>query len=162
MNINSSKIFIYIHLYLGPSTPRKSGGGVNYFYHFPKDFLVPYGKAFKDNAFSKPNLMKVLKPINCELLSRPTIGMSELCETILVNVQYIEDEYEDFMSVLPRYLKKIKSIKSQLQIMDNHNETQGNIRLYNMSIYLYMRVCIYIYLICRIQELHVIAFSNIL
>ncbi|CAB3983021.1 Hypothetical predicted protein [Paramuricea clavata] len=57
---------------------------VNYFRHFPTNFLKPYGMA--DEAPSQEVVMRRLSSINCELLRRPQTGVSEFAETIEKNL----------------------------------------------------------------------------
>ena len=57
------------------SNPNKA---VNYFNHFPKGFMVPYGKP-KELTDSK--ILDTLTTWNCEWLMRPKIAMSEMADT---------------------------------------------------------------------------------
>ena len=65
-------------------------GGVHYFSHFPKAFLVPYGKP-REDLHSEHRLLDSLKPINCEWLTRPNVAASELAETMDEQVRVLGD-----------------------------------------------------------------------
>ena len=64
-------------------TPTK-GKGVGYFNHFPKNFLHPYGHA--DEPPSVETIFPHTNPMNCEMLTRPSLHFSELSETINDNL----------------------------------------------------------------------------
>ena len=69
-------------------TPTK--GRVHYFSHFPKAFLVPYGKP-KEELYDESRLLDSLKPINCEWLTGPNVAASKLAETIDEQVRILGD-----------------------------------------------------------------------
>jgi len=75
-------------------TSTKLGDGnvvnkVQYFNHFPKDFLRPYGPATEDGATTKEMIHKRLRTINCEWLCRPSMAASELSDSICHNSQVL-------------------------------------------------------------------------
>ena len=72
-------------------TPSKGGG--NYYAHFPKAFLIPYGKT-KDDVCNETRLLDMLKPINCEWLKRPDVAALELAETMDEQVSVLHDTME--------------------------------------------------------------------
>ena len=49
---------------------------VNYYSHFPRQFLHPYGNGAE--SFSYPEIVNKIQGINCEFLVRPEIGFSKL------------------------------------------------------------------------------------
>ena len=65
-------------------------GGVHYFSHFPKAFLVPYGKP-KEELYNESRLLDSLKAINCEWLTRPSVAASKLAETMNEQVRILGD-----------------------------------------------------------------------
>ena len=70
-------------------TPKKNDGGVNFYQHFRKDFIRPYGLAHSEDAFHDATIARRLKTINCEFLLRCgryiRIAISEFSETIIEN-----------------------------------------------------------------------------
>ena len=72
-------------------TPKKNDGGVNYYQHFHKDFIRPYGLAHTEKSFVDSTLAKRLETINCEFMLRPHIGVSEFMKTVTENCKYITE-----------------------------------------------------------------------
>ena len=66
---------------------------VQYYNHFPKTFLRPYGKV--DKPVTEGKIMTDAKPINCEWFGRPSIAVSEMAESICENVDVIERGLSD-------------------------------------------------------------------
>ena len=83
-----------------PSSPLSSQRVVNYFNHFPRQRLIPYGQVSE----STPDKTMVDKAnlINCEYLLRPKIGMSEFAETVQTNMFTVESKLENMNSDLIR------------------------------------------------------------
>ena len=67
-------------------TPSK---GVSYINQFPKWFAFPYGvpREIKEDEFDRR-----LNSGNCELLSRPYTGLSEIVETIESNLEVLDSD----------------------------------------------------------------------
>ena len=83
------------------STPSKAftptkGKAVNYYRHFPTNFLSPYGET--RGVPDKDDIFKRLKPFNCEWLSRPRTALSEMADTIVSNVKHVEKDCPPFMN----------------------------------------------------------------
>ena len=64
--------------------------GVTYFNHFPKNFLVPYGRQKPLPADDK--VFQRLRPEGCECLRRPHTAMSELGSTLNENIAVLQDD----------------------------------------------------------------------
>ena len=73
------------------ASPKK---GVNYFAHFPKAFLVPYGK-MKDDMLMSKRCLEILNTINCEWLLRPKYAISEMAETFTANTEVVQEAVRD-------------------------------------------------------------------
>ena len=71
-------------------TPKKMTPGVTYFNHFPKNFLVPYGRQKPLPADDK--LFQRLRPEGCEWLRPPHTAMSELGSTLNENMAVLQDD----------------------------------------------------------------------
>lgn len=104
------------------SNPSKDSmtGGVAYYYHFRKDFLAPYGMAFKENAFDNKSMDIRLKSMNCEFLCRANVELSELAGTIVQNFDYIQENYQD-MTIersIEKLLNRYSKICKHLMIID--------------------------------------------
>ena len=62
--------------------------GINYFNHFPRQRLLPYG-AIKEPTPDSSMLDKA-KSIKCEYIKRPKVGLSELADTVSSNKDRIK------------------------------------------------------------------------
>ena len=84
-------------------SPKK---GVNYFNHFPKAFLVPYGKIKEDMLTSK-RCLEMVNTINCEWLLRPKYAISEMAETFTANTEVVREVMEeiDYNAVITNFDK---------------------------------------------------------
>lgn len=82
---------------------KNDDSGVNYFYHFRKDFLKPYGLAHDADSFNEESFSHRLNTINCEYVVRPQIAISEFSDAVLQNLEYIK-ENKDFRD---RIVKRI-------------------------------------------------------
>ena len=74
------------------NSPRRAPA-VQYYNHFPKTFLRPYGKV--DKPVTEGKVMTDAKPINCEWFGRPSIAIFEMAESICENVEVIERGLND-------------------------------------------------------------------
>ena len=92
---------------------------MGYFNHFRKDFIRPYGLAHDDNSFDSATLSRRLNNFNCEFYLRPQVAISEFAETIIKNVQYIEENANilDPKSI-QGFVKKAKKIEKYLAVLD--------------------------------------------
>lgn len=106
------------------STPTKEG--VKYFYHFRKDFINPYGMAHTMDSFSDTKLAARLKRFNCEFLVRPTIALSEFCDTVLQNINYISANIDNFdITQIQRFINKVEPLYPHLEILNRKTEVDG-------------------------------------
>ena len=62
--------------------------GVQYFYHFPKDIMKPYGVA----TDARSTFSNKLKRINHEFFHRPRMALSMMAQTILKNKERVIDK----------------------------------------------------------------------
>ena len=107
-------------------TPKKSDGGVNYYQHFRKDFIRPYGLAHSADAFDDTTLAKRLKPINCEFMLRPHIAFSEFCETITENCKYVSENLDIFeVEANKKFLGKVESVFDLFQVVNQKDTTRS-------------------------------------
>ena len=67
------------------TTPAK---GVQYFQHFPKNFLRPYGEG--SAAPDDNTIFKRIAAFNCEWLVRPNVALSELASTVRLNMDVLQ------------------------------------------------------------------------
>ena len=56
-----------------------------------RDFIRPYGFAHDQRSFDPSTLSRRLNNYNCEFYLRPQVGMSEFAETVMHNLQCIEE-----------------------------------------------------------------------
>lgn len=118
---------------------------VNYYYHFPKDCVKPYGLAHEEGYFQDAHMAKVLKSINCELLCRPSIGWSEMAQTVDENFEFVNSNMAEILEALPRFLKKVTPMLEFCKVLSSKNEdTNGKyiififIRFVNVSYLFYL------------------------
>jgi hypothetical protein len=76
-------------------SPKKYGyspqeTGVNFFNHFPRFRLRPYGVIHHHNT-DNDNMLKTTSARNCEYLKRPKEGLSEIGETVSGNVNQLQE-----------------------------------------------------------------------
>jgi len=69
------------------NSPRRTPA-VQFYNHFPKTFLRPYGKV--DKPVPEGKVLADTKPINCEWFGRPSIAISEMLESVCENADVIE------------------------------------------------------------------------
>ena len=72
------------------SSPSKSPcKGIQFFYHFLKNFWKPYGKA--GHAPHMNAIFNRLKLFNCEWLIHPKVALSELMATMMGNLNVLAE-----------------------------------------------------------------------
>ena len=59
---------------------KTQSAGVSWYTHVSRKFMIPYGIKKRDDYFEEKELLGIMKPNTCELLCRPSIGMSEFGE----------------------------------------------------------------------------------
>ncbi|XP_028417942.1 uncharacterized protein LOC114542636 [Dendronephthya gigantea] len=74
-----------------PQNPK----GVQFFHHFPKNFLKPYGLA--EENIPERDIFKRTGPLNCEWLTRPKVGLSEFADTIGKNFSFLTESDSQFI-----------------------------------------------------------------
>ena len=138
-----------VTLYFLDSTPQKSASaGVQYFYHFCKDFLPPYGAGHTSQSFTDEQIADRLGAINCQLITRPSVGVSEFADTVFANSKYSEENNDLLDSErLEKFLKKIDRYRLSLEVINSKSETGGKYYMFKyIHICIFMYVCIYIYI----------------
>ena len=98
---------------------RKEENGVVYFNHFRKDFIRPYDLAH-DEKYDAATLTRRLNNFNCEFYARPQIAISELVETVLENLKYIEENAYILNKIsIAVFVSKTKKIEKYLAVVDS-------------------------------------------
>ena len=59
---------------------KTQSAGVSWYTHVSRKFMIPYGIKKRDDYFEEKELLGIMKPNTCEMLCRPSIGMSEFGE----------------------------------------------------------------------------------
>ena len=92
----------------------KKQPGVAYFNHFPKNFLVPYGRQKPLPPAEK--LFDRLEPEGCEWLRRPHIAISELGSTLHENLSLLQND-SNFLdaSKISVFIEKLKPLNTILE-----------------------------------------------
>lgn len=63
--------------------------GVSFFNHFPRQRLRPYGEI--KEATPDSTMVEKVNTINCEYLSRPSVALSELADTVTSNKDMLRE-----------------------------------------------------------------------
>ena len=69
-------------------SPR-GGQGVNFFSHFPRQRLRPYGEIKEPTPDS--TMLEKASRLNCEYLGRPAVALSEMADTVSSNVTTLKE-----------------------------------------------------------------------
>lgn len=69
-------------------SPR-GGQGVNFFSHFPRQRLKPYGEIKEPT--SDTTMLEKASRLNCEYLVRPAVALSEMADTVSSNVTTLKE-----------------------------------------------------------------------
>ena len=105
-------------------TPKKNQGGVNFYQHFRKDYVRPYGLTHAEDSFQDTTVANRLKSFNCEFLLRPNVGISEFSETVLENAKYIKENMEIFdAEAIQKFLRKTDGIMEHLQTVNRKDKS---------------------------------------
>lgn len=94
-------------MYRAKSVTPEKPTTVNFFRHFPINFLRPYGVA--DTQMNDEKIFKRLGPVNCEWLLRPHIAMSEFADTITKNMNMLSESESQFLNQ-----NEVANIKTKL------------------------------------------------
>ena len=113
-------MFLYCYL----DTPKKDQDGVNYYQHFRKDYIKPYGLAYGEDSFKDTTLVNRLKSFNCKFFLRPHVGLSEFSETIIEKARHIKENLDIFDVVaIQRFLDKTDGILQSLQTVNQKGKS---------------------------------------
>lgn len=105
-------------------TPKSSGNrkedtSVQYYNHFRKDFLRPYGLAHEESSFDDATITRRLNSYNCEFYLRPQVAISEFAETVQQNLHYIRDNAEILdQRAISAFITKTEKLEPYLAILD--------------------------------------------
>ena len=69
---------------------KTQSSGVSWYNHVSRKFMIPYGIKKREDYFEEKELLGIMKPNTCELLTRPSIGMSEFGEAVEMSPPLIE------------------------------------------------------------------------
>ena len=116
-----------------PSKTYRSGGtsygtpgkycAVTWYFYYPKDFLRPYGKA--TTGISTKIFDQKITAMNCEMLNRPNIALSEYAGTIQENIKAV-NSLQDLAKHVPRYFKCMSKMAKALDVLNNGTDTEGD------------------------------------
>ena len=98
----------------------KKDVGENFFNHFRKDFIRPYGLAHDESSFHPATLSCRLNNINWEFVLRTQIATWEFTETVPVNLKYVKENLEILdWNPINAFIKKTKKIEPYLNILNS-------------------------------------------
>ena len=99
---------------------EKEEKSIQYFNHFRKDFLKPYGLAHDESSFDARTITRRLNSYNCEFFLRPQVAISEFAETVQQNLHYIRDNADIIdATAISAFVKKTEKIEPYLAIADS-------------------------------------------
>ena len=61
---------------------KMQGSDVSWYNHVTRKFMIPYGVQKRDDYLEDKELLGIMKPNTCELLCRPSVGISEFGEAL--------------------------------------------------------------------------------
>ena len=97
-----------------------------FFNHFRKDFIRPCCLVHNETAFNPAS--RRLNNINCEFYLRPQIVISEFAETVLANLQYVEENLEVLdKESISAFIRKTKKIEPYLKTLDSTKSDETGI-----------------------------------
>ena len=105
-------------------TPKSSGNrkedkSVQYYNHFRKDVLHPYGLAHEESSFEDATITRRLNSYNCEFYLRPEVAISEFAETVQQNLHYIRENAEILdQRAISAFITKTEKLEPYLAILD--------------------------------------------
>ena len=110
------------------SAPLKSPNkGIQFFYHFPKNLLQPYGEATQGPDEHK--IFYRLKPLNCEWLIRPKVTLSELAATVKGNFSLLAQIADnDNCELVENMAKHMSKTLDTIANFSNKETRQGTSR----------------------------------
>ena len=103
------------------------------------------------DSFSDTKLAGHLKRFNCEFLVRLSIALSEFCDTVLQNMNYISTNIDNFdITQIQRFLNKVEPLFPHLEILNRKTEVDGKILIFLQlhSMLSETSICIISYEIC--------------
>ena len=99
--------------------------GVNFFNHFPRFFLRPYGEV-KPEHTSEDHCLKNINMRNCDFLKRPQIALSEMADTVSSSLQQLDHLFERLTPemVMPE-LRRFNDLSTNFNTKSGHLTTEG-------------------------------------
>ena len=106
------------------SAPLKSPNkGIQFFYHFPKNLLQPYGEATQGPDEHK--IFYRLKPLNCEWLIRPKVTLSELAATVKGNFSLLAQIADVNCELVENMAQHMSKTRDTIANFNNKETRQG-------------------------------------
>ena len=138
--ISVSNFSLY-HIVDTPS--NKEDNSIGYFNHFRKGFFKTYGLAHHPLAYDDTTLYRRLNTYSCEFYLRPQVGTFEFFETLLQNIDYLENNADILgMTSLNDFINKTRKIEHYLRILNSMKEETVMFRRINvLNIMLTFTVC---------------------
>lgn len=103
------------------SYSKSPAKGVQYFQHFPKNFLRPYGAA--DPAPEDDKIFSRVTAFNCEWLIRPDVAISEFAATVSKNLDILRsmehlmnvEEVQNITGAIQPFLRALESFDTKAE-----------------------------------------------
>ena len=131
---------------------KKDEKSISYYNHFRKVFMRPYGLAHDETSYDHATLGRRLNNVTCEfyLQARNSNVCCQFAETILTNVQYLEQNIEIVdQRWLAAFISKTKKIEKYLNILDTKQTNEKGTYIYiqrytHIYLSIYLSVSLYI------------------
>jgi len=110
-------------MYSNKTPTKKNIMGVSWYYHYPKDFLRPYGQATE--GLTDDTMRRKLTNINTEFLNRPRMALSLLADTFLSNEETMEEACT-MGKHIEKFLRKMEPLEEDFKVLSNRDATSGD------------------------------------
>ena len=92
--------------------------GVNYFSHFPRQRLRPYGEIKEATADSV--MLEKASRLNCEYVIRPTVALSEMADTVTSNIAILRDNLRNMDEA--KMIAEVEKMNEVTKMFNTHSD----------------------------------------
>ena len=106
-------------------SPRTSQG-VNFFSHFPRQRLRPYGEIKEPT--SDAIMVEKASKLNCEYIVRPAVALSEMADTVSSNVTILREALRNTdENKIMREVEKLNDVSKMFNTRSDHPVTSSDV-----------------------------------
>ena len=92
--------------------------GVQYFSHFPRQRLKPYGEIKEPTSDSV--MVEKASRLNCEYVIRPSVALSEMADTVASNMQTLRDNLRSLDEA--KIIAEVEKMNEVTKMFDTHSK----------------------------------------